>query len=496
MGRVLTNNLAVAYAIEETLGNLPVSPTWNLIEPNTINAYGADITTVAREPISNLRQRRKGTVTDLDSSVEFEADLINDHFIDFIEGFMFSQFRGGATFVPTAVTSGGSGGYTVPSGGTLAANTLVYARGFQVSGNNGLKVVASGSTGTNIRVDGLTAEASPPTNVSVEVAGVRGATGDIQVNAGGNLTSTILDFTTLGLTVGQAIWVGGTDAANRFDEDVNNGNNRAFVRVTAIAANLLTIDKRSVTFTTDTAVGKEIDLHFGRFTRNVRADDSDYIERSFQFEVAYAGLANPSGDEYEYAQGNFCNQLTLNVPLTNKATGVFNFVGTDAQPPSTTRATNAATPILPVQTTAYNTSSDIARLRITQLDETGLTTDFTNLTITLNNQVTPEKVLARLGARFLNTGTFLVDIEAEALFTDSAVAAAIRNNTTVTMDFALRNDDGGIFFDIPSLTLGNGARSFPVNETVRIALTGAAFVDPTLQTSGGISIFPFVPSTN
>jgi hypothetical protein len=94
----------------------------------------------------------------------------------------------------------------------------------------------------------------------------------------------------------------------------------------------------------------------------------------------------------------------------------------------------------------------------------------------------------------MNNGIFEVDIETQVLFTNGAVLAAIRANETVTMDFALQNSDGGIFVDIPAMTLGDGSRDLPVNETVLLNITGTVFKDPTLGTSIGVSIFPFLPA--
>ncbi len=50
MPRVLTNNFSLAYNIETSLG-VP-GTVWFLLEPNSISTFGADITTVARDPIS------------------------------------------------------------------------------------------------------------------------------------------------------------------------------------------------------------------------------------------------------------------------------------------------------------------------------------------------------------------------------------------------------------------------------------------------------------
>lgn len=493
MGRTLTNNFSLQYAIEQSIGVLPGSPTWKLLEPNAIGGFGATISTVARSPISKNRQRRKGTITDLDSAVEFDADLTLEHFIDFIEGFMFANFVGPIKVVPTAVTASA---FTVP---TMAAavpqNTLIYARGFTNAANNGVHLVDTGGTTTSIPVvgGGLVAESPPASqNVSVEICGFRTAAGDLDVDASGNLVSTALDFADLDLTAGQFIWIGGELAINQF----TNAENTGFARVVSIATNLLTLDKKGQTFVTEANTTQLVDLFFGQFIKNVGVDDAEYLERSFQFEGAYDNLEYPGpGDAWEYAKGNFCNTMGFELPLTNKATINFGFVGTDTEPPTTSRATGADTPVNPVQTGAFNTSADIARLRIIEVDETGLTTDFKSLNVNLNNNVSPEKVLGTLGAKFMNTGNFEVDIEAQLLFSNPAVVEAIRQNRRLTMDFSIQNDDGAIMVDIPSLTLGGGGRDFPVNESILINTTAQAYGDTTFGNSLSVSMFPFVPSS-
>ena len=126
-----------------------------------------------------------------------------------------------------------------------------------------------------------------------------------------------------------------------------------------------------------------------------------------------------------------------------------------------------------------------------------MTTDFKSLTLTLNNNVTPEKVLGTLGARYVNTGIFEVNVEAQLVFTNPLVVNRIRDNTVVSLTTILKNDDAGsIVFDIPSLTLGGGDREFPTNESVLINTTGEAVGDDTLNTSIGVSIFPFAPDSD
>lgn len=495
MGRVQTNDtqLSVAEETAGTIGTLPGSPTWFLLEANDITDLGAEITKAERNPISRNRQRRKGSTVDLDSQVGFETDMTMDTVARFAKGFLLAAEKGDPVRRPTAVTTTA---FTVASGATLPQNTLIFARGFSNTANNGLKVVDTGATATSIPVTGggMTAETPAATlGATVEVVGRRGASGDIQVNASGNLISTALDFTTLGLTVGQFIFIGGAATANQFAQAANRG----FARIKAIAANLLTLDKRQNTFVTDNGSGKQIDLYFSRFVRNVAVGSADYLVTSYQFEVAWENLGASAGDdEFEYATGNLANELGLSMALGELSTMTLGFIGLDTEAPvvAASRKTNAANAINPAMTVPFNPTSDFARVRLRNYDETGTDPDFKSLNLTIGNNITPEKVLGRLGARYMNVGNLNVDMAATAVFTSSAVIAAIRNNTTMSFDVGLRNDDGGVVLDIPALTVEGGDRELPENESVNVSLNLMAFQDPTLGYSLGVSIFGHVPS--
>lgn len=492
MARTLTNNLSLAVAIEQSLGVLPGSPEWALLEPNAISVLGATITTVARSPISKNRQRRKGSVTDLDSGFEFDADLTIEHFEIFAESFFYASWQGGDYSRPSAAVNSTSA-FTIPAIGTAyPANTLVYSRGFTNASNNGLHLTDTGSTTTSVITTSTLVDESPAAtqNASLDECGFRFASGDAEIDASGDLITTTKDLTELPIVAGQFIWVGGAETANQFA----TAGNKGFCRVTAIETNKLTLDKKTQAFSVDAGTSKLIDIYFGRFITNVSVDDANYLEQSLQFEATYADLGGVGTDEYEYSKGNYANTLGIELPQTDKASMSMGFVGTDTEPPSTTRATGADSPIEPVALTAFNTSADIARLRVQEVDETGLTTDFKNCTISINNNAGPEKVLAQLGAKYINTGLYEADIEATIVFTDSDVLTAVRDNTTVTMDCAIRNDDGVLLFDIPSLTLGDGSKEYTVNESITVNLTGQSFADATYGNSLSVSLFPYAPN--
>lgn len=517
MGRVLTNNVAGSYAIEDTENNqnnigllagetgadgnpISGSPVWFELEPNTFNDIGATITTVARTPISSDRQDRKGTVTDLDSAYGLESDLTLSAFRDVAEGFAFANFQGAKRVIPTAVTGSA---YTIPTQtAPLVQNTLVHARAYGSTVNNGLKLVGAGATNTSIPVSGLTAEGSPPAEAEVIVAGFRSAAGDLDIaavvsTARGSqvrITSSANVFNNEGLNLipGMVLYFGGATAITQFAGPTNIG----YVRIVSVATDgsEIVVDNTLDTWTTESNTAQTVEFYIGQFLRNVPVGDPNFLERSFQFEVASPNLGDAGQTGYEYARGNYCNSMAINLPLTDKATTTLGFIGIDTDVPTFTRKANAATPREPQQVEAINTSQDCARLRVTQIDETGLSTDFKSLTVTINNNVSPEKVLCNLGARFMNYGNLQVSIEAQLLFSEAGVVSAIRNNETVALNFAVQNDDGGIYFDFPSLTLGGGGRELPVNESVLINVTGSVFRDEVLDTSMGITVFPFLPN--
>lgn len=507
MGRVKSNDVTVNMAFEATPGVLPGSPKWFTMEPNEITNFGANITTVPRDAIDGSRDRQKGKTVGLDSPLELDMDLTYFHMRKFAESFCYARAVGPENYETGDATGTG---YTVSAlsadqaaqilYGATDAKTLVYARGYVEAANNGLKPVsaAHSASDTEIVVSGLTAETLAATRYAeVSIAGVRAAAGDLEIDANGDLISTALDFTTLDLSRGQVIHIGGIDALNNFSSPANVG----FVRLKSIAQNKLELERREQDFVTDDGTvdnaggaGVEIDLLFGQFIRNVRGSDADYRETTCQFELTSPRLAANGDDRYEYAIGNYADALTITLPEEEKATLKIGFTGLDTITPTATRASGANEASLANAVESYGSTSDLARLRLIGADETGMGSDFKTLTIAIKNNTAGEKVLGNLGPKYINPGTLEIDLDAEMIFTDEEVITAIRENKTVGIDFTLRNDDGGTHFDIPAATMGGGNRTYPRNESVKINTTIMAHRDSVLGTSIGISMFPVLPS--
>jgi hypothetical protein len=521
MARVLTNNVSLQYAVESAIGTLPGSPNWRSLEPNEITGYGPSLSATPRRPISKQRGRRKGTVTTLESGVEFDADLTLDAFTDFGQEFVFAEFanaefdlRGTGGVVPPVVATGTT--FTIAAASALLAGkvqwvttaqaTLVWAKGYTNAANNGLHVLTAdlAGSGTTITVGGssLVAE-TPPVNASLQVCGMRFAASDLAFTVTGStasLTSTDVDFTTIGWFPGMLVHFGSPSSTGVVQNALGTGTDiYGYARITSVAAGTVTFDKLGPALASDASNSGAVDIMFGRFLRNVSVDadasDNRYLERTIQFEAGYPELGGAGVPQFEYAVGNFANELVLNLPLADKATCSFGFIGTTSEAITSSRKTNASSAVAPLRTTAVNTSSNIASLT-TDVISAASDVCFKSLTVTLNNNVSTEQCLGVLGASYVNTGLFEVTLEGQMLFTSAAIVNAIRNNTTTTFQAILRNEDGALAIDLPSLTFEGGEREFPVDQSVLVNVTGVAFNDPAgtiPNVSLGISVFAAVP---
>ncbi|MGL6009191.1 MAG: phage tail tube protein, partial [Culicoidibacterales bacterium] len=92
MGNKIDSNVVgLAYAEETSLKVLPgtggVDAIWRPLDPNEYGDFGADIKTIARNPISADRQRKKGVVSDLDASGSIVQDVTQNNLTRLMQGF-------------------------------------------------------------------------------------------------------------------------------------------------------------------------------------------------------------------------------------------------------------------------------------------------------------------------------------------------------------------------------------------------------------------------
>ena len=499
--KIDSNDTGLRFAVEKCLKELPTlavdgaDPVWHPLEPNSYGDMGANITTVARNPINPSRQRQKGVVTDLEATASFQMDLTGRNHLYMMQSYNFALAREKPTTAPlntapvlvTAVTA--VDGYVMNDSfaSQTAVGDLIMAEGFGVPANNGLKVVTGVSAG-EVLVAGAAAEPAPPATAKLTVVGVQAAAADLNITVGGGetrLTSTTLNFTSLGLIEGEWIYIGG-DAANTFF-----ANNRGFARVDDIAAGSLLLGKTSWTPAAEVGAGKTIELYFGTVIRN-EEDPDDIVRSPLQFERTLGQDAD--GTMSQYIIGSIANEFTLNVPQADKVTAEMGFVACDAVARAGVTGLKPGTRPALVQSDAFNTSSDVRRLAFSIVGEAQpLFLYATDLTITINNNASGAKAIGVLGNFDINIGVFDVGGSVTAYFQDVRAVNAVRDNADVSMDLILVKNNMGIIWDIPLMALGNGMVAVEQDQAITVPLDTMA-----AQSSFGHTLmyvnFPYLPS--
>ncbi len=320
-----TNRVQLAFVREITPGTTPNTPrmrtarmtgeslsfTPNFVDPDEIRPDRMNV-----DPIMTIKEPAGG--------VNFEQSFPDDNSFlsDMYRSAMFNPWVNTPVFdndgtADSVVTDAGttSNTYVVASGGAAVKMAhLVRATGLTNAANNQIFRAAS-STGTTVVGTGLslTAETAPPAAAKLKVVGFQGASADITATASG-LGSTVLDFTTLGLVVGQWIKIGGTAAGDKFATAALND----FARITAITATALTLDNRPVGWTTDVGTGKTIKVWVGDQIKN------GVTPTSFTFEKGFLGQTVPV---YIVSRGMVVDTLQHSIASRDKVKGSVSFKG-------------------------------------------------------------------------------------------------------------------------------------------------------------------------
>jgi hypothetical protein len=505
VNKIDSNITGLAYAEEASLGVIS-SPAWKRLEPNSYNDFGGELTTVAPNPINPSRQRKKGVVTDLDATGGFNHNLTSENLKDLLQGVMFADLRrkGFEEVTAVDVDLANPDEYEVASTTGFFAGSLIKGVGFANADNNALNVVTAVVSNTSVEVaDGqLVTEASPPSGAYIQVVGFRSASGDVDVDASGDLpilTSSTLDFTTLGLVEGQWIFLGGDLTANQFSTAANNG----FKRIRTITANALTIDKSATTMATEANTTKLVDIYFGDVLKNETG--TSIVRRSYHIERTLGAPddASPSQIQSEYLKGAIPNEFTLNVPTANLVNIDLSFIATDHQQNDGATGPLQTSVAIPEAADVFNTSSDFSRIKmstVSSVDDnpTALFAFITEATITVNNNLSPNKAVGTLGAFDVTAGTFQVSGSITAYFGNISAIQAVRNNSDVTLDMAIVKENQGIVIDIPLVSLGDGRLNVEQDQPITLPLSmDAATAEDVAATLGHtllLTFFKYLPT--
>lgn len=501
VAKIESNITSLFIAEEQTIGVLPGSPIWIPYEPNSYSDFGGSISTVTRKPIIPSRQRKKGTVSDLDAAAGFNSDLVQDGLQSLLQGFLLADFRGKTELSPTAATVT-TNIYTVAAGGAGAkAGDLFWAKGFVLAANNGLKVVSASSGTTVTATPALATEAIAAGLATISRVGFQGASGDITMTVAGSvitLGATAKNLTELGLIPGEWIYVGGDLTAEKFATAACNG----WARVKSIAASAIVLDKTQFTAVTDSGAAKTIRIFVGRALKN-ESTTALIKRRTYQLErqLGAPDDASPANIQSEYVIGAVPNELTLNLKGQSKVDIDLSFVGIDSQTRDGVTGVKAGTRKTLNSGTIFNTSSDFSRIKLglaSSVNPSAYIGYFQEITISLKNNVTPNKALAVLGAFDATAGSLEVSASITGYFSDVAAIASIRSNADVTADVIICANNTGMSIDLPLIGLGGGRLQVEQDKPVTIPLTADAATASTLDVNFDhtmmLNFFDYLPN--
>jgi hypothetical protein len=357
--------------------------------------------------------------------------------------------------------------------------------GFGTSANNKLARVTS-STGTAITFPAatFTAEAVVPLGANLRVIGFQGASGDIvaTVTGGNAITSTLLDFTTLGLSVGDWVKIGDGVSGNSFATAALND----WVRISAITAARLSLDIAPSGWVADAGTAKTLIVFAGDTLRNGSTKRSNTFERQYN---------DHSPATYEYISGMTLNQMTLALTaqgilgVTKSYLGKITAVGT-------ARAAGASDTAAP-DSEVMNTYQDVADLNIDGASIVG--PNFVmNFSIVINNNLRQQNAIGSLGPVGIGNGEFNVTLQPfQTYFGDKTLYDKVIANTDFGFKTRLRapNTTESYIIDLPRCEFQSGDPSVSgKNADVMLEGGAQALRHATLGYTIGINRFWYLPS--
>lgn len=293
----------------------------------------------------------------------------------------------------------------------------------------------------------------------------------------------------LGVEVGEWIYVGGDAAGSHF------ANNQGYARIGSISDTELVLDKTTWDVVAEAAAGITLQVFTGDFLRNEASGD-DVVTHYYQFERTLGRDAD--GVQAEYIVGAVANELTFNMDTADKLTVDLGFIAADGETRTGAEGRKTGTHVDAPGEDFYNSSSDVIRVRMSVI-ETGnsfpetLFGYITEGTLTIENGVTPVKVIGVAGGIDVSTGNFTVTGEVTALFSSVLGQRAVRLSSDVTVDFIFAKQNRGYVFDIPLLGLGNGMPDVTMDEPITLPLDMQAGECPAGYTLG-YTAFGYLPT--
>lgn len=457
---------------------------------------------------SNHGQMEEGAVTDRTNdlaNLELKGTL--SELEEFLPGVMTSTFTNSDT-VFSAVNVTGTG-YTIPSATAAQATkfqytaggpiSLFYAQNYNTDANNGLKAIGAdvAAAATEIQVSGLTAETAPA-DALLEMAGIRAETGDLAVvvsgntatlTSGNNSSTNPIDFTTLGLTVGQTLFIGGVTAANQFSGGKGLGT------IESIVAGTIVLKNFRGGLVTDAGTAQQIDLLYGRFLRNVNVDSSEFKEWYWSAEIAYERASLGGSNDYEYYGDCTINEVKLDVTAGQLKKLDVAFFSSLYTAPSTTRKTGPSSATEPPKKNVSSAGIDAFGVLIEDKSGNWVSTNMLSCEISISRELVKTNVVGTLGPKYILASKFNAMVNLDVVYEDPAMLGTIFSTSpTISFSQLIRMGAGGFAVTVIKATTELKDRTLESGKPISLKLDGQSLRDSKKGHSMGFSIFPVLPT--
>lgn len=467
-----SNRLRLTHVREATLGTTPNTPrmrtarlTGETLEyaPEFVDSEELRDDRMNEDPIK-VGERNAGPV-----NFEFSFPPDNSPESDWLESALFAEWvlapvrdnDGTPDSVITDVADT-TDVVTCTTGTAFVAGHLARFTGFTAAANNGVFKCTTGSAtvpaflGAN-----FVAEAAPPAAARIKVVGFQGASGDLNATADG-ISSSSLDFTTLGLAVGQWIKIGGTATGSKFVTAALNG----WARISAIAANLLSLDNKPSGWTTETGTGLTVKVWFGDRIANGTTMLGQTLERRFMGQQTPTSIIQ---------RGMVVDQYQLQMQRKQRITGSATFLGMSGE------VTNTS---LDASPDARSTSRVMAgSVNVARVSDDGAAVAGPNYSqsfnLTIRNNLRDKGELTQIPLIDIGAGDQVVEGELTTYFGSKTLMEKLLAGGTGQVASIIQKDGQAVVLDLPRITrMGGAASATAKNQDVTLPLRFKASKDP------------------
>lgn len=480
----------VNSAYTATAGTAPTTG-WQqqLVNPGGTQNFHPEFVEVTANPQDPSMVKQLGTQVGENANPSLVLDWSKLVAYSFAHGLLRSTPKYPWGQAPLRPTAFGTGSITVSGAATLPANTIIRVTG-SANGNDGIYTLESGSDSTtlNVPASSFTAETVSPTgSVLVEIVGFQFTSGDLDIDASGDLTTSSQDVTVFALVPGHRVYFRVSDDNGSFpDASLDEGLHYATIE-SAPSTNLLPLKHRTFPIAAVDGTGRTVRLYFGGCIRNVPFGHADFIrEPAYWLEVVDPSVGAAGASTYTYAESAVVTGLNLPIATETKLEATLNFMARtiDEYNESADRISGPSSAFRPLQTALYHTQcAQMLVFRIVNnTDDSELIGEGGEVesgTFSIAHNPTAIKGVGGCGTSSIVLGDIDPMLSGMNIhFDDADKARAIRSQTICRAEMLMNNGDGAIAIDMPTGRLTGGAKDYPENSPVMINMNFVPHGDP------------------